>query len=88
MVARFSVVPSVLEMVGRSTRQCMDVGKHRIYLRENREIESWRKRALQKLPLQNVNLSHASRNDPQPAAAVQLLGANQSKRKNTEGTQG
>ena len=38
MVARFSVVPSVLEMVGRSTRQCMDVGKHRIYLRENREF--------------------------------------------------
>ena len=38
MVGRFSVVPSVLEMVGRSTRQCMDVGKHRIYLRENREI--------------------------------------------------
>lgn len=36
----------------------------------------------------NVNLSHASRKDPQPAAAVQLLGANQSKRKNTEGTQG
>jgi hypothetical protein len=39
VVGRFSVVPSVLKMVGRSTRRCMDVGKRRTcihtYLLEN-----------------------------------------------------
>lgn len=42
-----SVVPSVLRMVGRSTRRCMDVGKHRLYLLENREVVKLAQRQLQ-----------------------------------------